>query len=54
MSITSTEVDRRTTIRPIYREIPGDLVEESMLRAQAALLKLQHADGYWVGELQGD
>ncbi|MEA2709686.1 MAG: squalene-hopene/tetraprenyl-beta-curcumene cyclase [Phycisphaerales bacterium] len=54
MSITSTEVDRRTPIRPIYREIPGDLVEESMRRAQAALLKLQHADGYWVGELQGD
>src|SRR5205814_9590042 len=42
------------TFRPVFRELPPNPAEQSLRRAQAALLKLQHADGYWVGELQGD
>jgi squalene-hopene/tetraprenyl-beta-curcumene cyclase len=32
----------------------GDRVAAALHKAQSALLKLQHPDGYWVGELQGD
>ena len=53
MSIASPQ-PRLTGVRPVFREIPARPVEESIARAQAALLNLQHADGYWVGELQGD
>src|SRR5437016_839953 len=53
MSIASPQ-PRLTGVRPVFREIPSRPVEESIARAQAALLNSQHADGYWVGELQGD
>ena len=56
MSIIRSE-ERETTIRPAFREVPADRVEpveQSLRRAQDALLRLQNPAGYWVGELQGD
>jgi squalene-hopene/tetraprenyl-beta-curcumene cyclase len=40
----------------VYREIPTKLTgaEQALERARAKLLSMQHADGYWVAELQGD
>src|SRR5437773_8927596 len=56
MSI-ATPHQRLTTIRPVFRQVPPvppDRAEQSLHRAQAALLNLQNQDGYWLGELQGD
>src|SRR5258706_6010231 len=49
---------------PIFRSLPHPPeqgkarpkpdVEQALTRATDALLALQKADGYWVGELQGD
>ena len=56
----STASVSNTTL-PVYREIAPeprrhavDLPQVALARAEAALLAKQHADGYWVGELQGD
>ena len=53
MSIASSE-PRLTSVRTVFREVPAQPIEKSIHRAQAALLSRQHADGYWVAELQGD
>jgi squalene-hopene/tetraprenyl-beta-curcumene cyclase len=36
------------------RPVASDRLEVALERAKAALLQLQHDEGYWVGELQGD
>jgi squalene-hopene/tetraprenyl-beta-curcumene cyclase len=53
--VTSTTLQ---PIRPVFRHIQppqlAELAEQSLRRARDCLLAKQHADGFWVGELQGD
>jgi squalene-hopene/tetraprenyl-beta-curcumene cyclase len=53
MSIATPRV-RDASTEPLFREIPADPADLALRRAEKALLDLQHAAGYWVGELQGD
>src|SRR5947207_3008125 len=41
-------------VRPVHRRLPVSPVKVALDRAQGALLERQDADGFWVGELQGD
>src|SRR5690349_14759663 len=57
MSIATSD-QIQSGFSPVFREIPQYLaanpVDRALERAKTALLKLQHEQGYWVGELQGD
>ena len=41
-------------LAPVGQALPPDALAETIRRAQDHLLSLQHAEGYWVGELEVD
>ncbi len=45
---------RTTTRTAIENTVASDALDRAIAQAQAYLLSLQHADGYWVGELEAD
>ena len=47
---------KRTTTRPAIESsgVPSSDLDRAIASSQAYLLALQHADGYWAGELEAD
>src|SRR6516165_11297942 len=44
----------RSRARPDHRVPVSSTLDHTLNRARRCLLSLQHADGHWCGELQGD